>query len=359
MEKRNSNIELLRIMAMFMIIGYHYVIHGHFAEGGLLNTTILDILSMGGKIGVNLFCIIMGYFGANSKSINFQKLLFTELQVLFYSYLGFGCALLFIPNTITLKTLANTFFPIVTEHYWFFTAYIIVFCFSKFANRFLEQLNKIDFIKLLLLCYIIWAVIPFFTARENSGIFWNQLIWFFVMYVSGFYLNKYPLRIKIKTHILIVCLNILFLVASFILLEVLAQKYSIIKDHTTYFRWSNSPFVILSSISMFEIAVLIKRKSIGLINFVASGVFGIYLFHENVFIRQLLWERIFYGANISSSLVLIGHAILAVLLIFCAGMIIELLRKQIERLLNRIINMAGRRIHKFTEKFIETIERNI
>ena len=28
--ERNSNFEFLRIISMIMIIGYHYVVHGHF-----------------------------------------------------------------------------------------------------------------------------------------------------------------------------------------------------------------------------------------------------------------------------------------------------------------------------------------
>ena len=30
--ERNSNFEILRIISMIMIIGYHYVVHGHFLD---------------------------------------------------------------------------------------------------------------------------------------------------------------------------------------------------------------------------------------------------------------------------------------------------------------------------------------
>ena len=31
---RNSNIELLRVFAIIMIIGYHFVVHGYFSDRG-------------------------------------------------------------------------------------------------------------------------------------------------------------------------------------------------------------------------------------------------------------------------------------------------------------------------------------
>lgn len=65
-EKRNSGIEALRIIAMLMIIAYHYLVHGKAIETG--GTKIfLECASLWGKAGVNLFCLIMGYFGIQSK----------------------------------------------------------------------------------------------------------------------------------------------------------------------------------------------------------------------------------------------------------------------------------------------------
>lgn len=67
---RNSNLELLRIVSMILIIMHHYAVHGGF---DLLNTELdlnriwIQILSIGGKIGVNCFVLITGYFMINSK----------------------------------------------------------------------------------------------------------------------------------------------------------------------------------------------------------------------------------------------------------------------------------------------------
>lgn len=62
---RESNFELLRIIAMFLIVLHHAIYHGVLAVNNTkypLNSSISFILGMGGRIGVFLFVLISGYF---------------------------------------------------------------------------------------------------------------------------------------------------------------------------------------------------------------------------------------------------------------------------------------------------------
>lgn len=84
---RNSNLEILRIVSMILIIMHHYVVHGQFAwtaNNICANKIILEILSLGGKLGVNCFVLITGYFMIQTKT-NWKKLLKIILEVWFYS----------------------------------------------------------------------------------------------------------------------------------------------------------------------------------------------------------------------------------------------------------------------------------
>ena len=65
-DKRQSNIELLRILAMLFIIAYHFVYHGdvyypHVDISGF-NRIFTTFLRPFGKMGVNIFVMISGYF---------------------------------------------------------------------------------------------------------------------------------------------------------------------------------------------------------------------------------------------------------------------------------------------------------
>ncbi len=87
MKHRQSNYELIRIIAMLMIVASHYVGHGIFKvssassydvylHGDLINRAYSVIYSPGGKTGVALFFMISGYFLSNKKVCISQKKLY-------------------------------------------------------------------------------------------------------------------------------------------------------------------------------------------------------------------------------------------------------------------------------------------
>lgn len=61
---RSSNIELLRIIAMFMVVLGHYYVKGGFPDDSLMNTSklVMQFLGSWSKIAVDIFVIISGYF---------------------------------------------------------------------------------------------------------------------------------------------------------------------------------------------------------------------------------------------------------------------------------------------------------
>ena len=65
--ERNSNLELLRIFSMFLIVTHHFAIHSglplwNFSSSNALNLIWSQWLCLGGKLGVDLFVLISGYF---------------------------------------------------------------------------------------------------------------------------------------------------------------------------------------------------------------------------------------------------------------------------------------------------------
>lgn len=70
MRHRNSNIELLRIVAMILITAHHFAIWGFFKQVNVeavnLNILWLQFLESLGKIGVDIFMLITGYFSLHA-----------------------------------------------------------------------------------------------------------------------------------------------------------------------------------------------------------------------------------------------------------------------------------------------------
>ena len=89
--RRDSNIELYRIILMLLIIAHHYVVNSGLTEMFDLaniscNMVFLQLAGAWGKTVINCFSIITGYFMVNSK-ITFKKFTKILLQVEFYYFL--------------------------------------------------------------------------------------------------------------------------------------------------------------------------------------------------------------------------------------------------------------------------------
>lgn len=76
--KRQSNIELLRIVGMLMIVAHHYVVNSGVLlnvagggvpspDNGLASWVFLSLWGMWGKTGINVFILISGYFMCTSR----------------------------------------------------------------------------------------------------------------------------------------------------------------------------------------------------------------------------------------------------------------------------------------------------
>lgn len=60
--QRKNNIELLRVIAMFLIITFHYVYKSDYIIESLnLSSILIKTFYFFGELGVNLFILITGY----------------------------------------------------------------------------------------------------------------------------------------------------------------------------------------------------------------------------------------------------------------------------------------------------------
>ena len=329
MNTRNSNFELLRVIAILMITAYHYVVHGAadpatMSGGGY----VLYISSLWGKAGVNLFCLLTGYMLVKKETISYGRLKSVEGQIIFYTLLGLlvGFSL---GKHVGLGSLFYSFAPVISGHYWYMTAYVIVFLLSPYLNLLIKNHDKELFGRLLLISYAVWCIIPFFTLRENSGMFWSQLIWFVVMYLTGAYIGIVPAKYSKRFYIKALWISNILLILSAVAINLLSSYYYVLTDYITYFRWSNSPLVVIICISMMRLADMAPAKTVSWINYLGSLVLGIYLFQENKFFQDFCWNDWFNNTAPSTILQQIAHVIVSVAGVCIIGGLIEILRKRI------------------------------
>ena len=91
LQHRDSNIEMFRIVVMLLIVSHHYVVNSGLLEpGGVaysepLSPKSLFLLVFGawGKVGINCFVMITGYYMCKSH-ITFRKFMKLFCEVMFY-----------------------------------------------------------------------------------------------------------------------------------------------------------------------------------------------------------------------------------------------------------------------------------
>lgn len=324
-KKRDSNLELLRIISIILIIAHHYVIYGDLNNIDLgLNIILTKFLIVGGKIGVNCFVLISGYFLINSK-FKVEKIIKLIFEVFFYSISI--TSILYICNLISINMvdIIKSIMPIIFGKYWFVTAYVGMYIFFPFINAFIKSMNKEKYKVFLIISSIILVCIPTFTT---ANFIFSNFIWLIYIYMIGAYIKLYPNKYTEYKNKAI-CISI-FLYCIIVLISViivfLGIKISILGKASNYFSKINSIFIVPCSIFLFIYFKNIKIKYSKFINNIAKTSFGIYCIHENNFMRNIIWQQLLKTKEFANSNILIIHSIFSICIVFIICAIIDLIR---------------------------------
>lgn len=274
-KQRQSNYELLRIICIYGIITMHTF--GEFIKSATgINMVYGNIINTVFNMGVSLFMLISGYFGAKT---NWKKIIRFEFIAIFYSFLGYF-AEAYISGVWSLSELVKSCLPIFSQRKWFLTAYIILLVFADFINLIPEKLSKKQYEWFLFLMLTVFSIIPtiifFHPTDANSGKGFMNLL---LMYLIGRYIRKYEKKnINYKA---IVCIFLLVTVVQFGL-NILATLvvYKGVGVCAVCAR-DCSLFIIVGSVLVFILFGKINFYSKS-VNSVAKHVFEIYLFEGTV-----------------------------------------------------------------------------
>lgn len=327
---RFLSIELLRIIAMFMIVMHHSVYHGLF-DGNHHLTSLQSIvagwLGMFGKVGVDIFIIISGYFLITTTKNRFERLKITYREIWIYSILFFLLNLIFHIKKTTLKLTLQAVMPIIFGEYWFMTAYVILILLIPFINQLIQHLDKQKYQQLLIILILFSIVIP---TIPKTNVQENYLALFITLYLTGGYFRLYPTDYSVITKRLLAgagfILSLLILGGSVVILKSMGSK------ELLDFAITHNAFVYLMACSLF---ILFKHLHIAnrysFIAAASSTTLGIYLIHDNPIVRQLIWKKLFHlnTLTFSSTTEMVVMITVMALTIFLVCMWIDFIRQWI------------------------------
>ncbi len=197
--QRNSNIELLRIICIFFIILRHYstqVTWGNIdSDPWSWQRLFLELITIGGSTGNNVFLLISGYF-LIGKKINIKRIISLIAEMFFYSWIIM--LIIFATGVLpfSFKEMIKALFPIWFGYNWYVCCYVIMCCFLPFINPFLDNLSKEKYQKLLMVSLLLWSVAYTFLATNYLGTDFS-VDHFVIIYALGGYIKKFGLKIKV------------------------------------------------------------------------------------------------------------------------------------------------------------------
>lgn len=195
--RRNSSIELLRIILMCLIVIHHGIVHGLglTALSPKFNSVLLFnpqnspiILFINGLciVGVNCFILISGYYGIRFSK---KKLWYLISILLFYSIL-FNVIPAIIQHNY--REAIKYLFFLSNSPYWFVIDYLFLLFFAPMLNMMFESMNR-RYITSLIVVMTIMSIYFGFIWQHKVNENGYQFFQFIYLYCLGKFLRNYKL----------------------------------------------------------------------------------------------------------------------------------------------------------------------
>lgn len=349
-KKRMVNIEVLRLLAMMMVVSLHYLAKGELLEKltGPLSAKghLAWILESFSIAAVDVYVLISGYFLVET-GFRCRRVISLVLQVMFYTCLLPVVLIVMgiLPvGEITFYNILQCIFPTNMLHYWFVSAYVLMFLFTPVLNAAVHGMKKKQLqaaiVILLIMESLSKTVIPVRLELDNLG---YDAYWFMVVYLIAAYIRLYGIPFlegregkggRAVLSYVGACLGM------YLLTMLIRGAYLLTGQFENFIESAygyNHLLTIGAAVALFYIfknreermqagsAGIEKRKRSGLICRIAPCSFGVYLLHEQVNVRYL-WPFWLGADRCDSAFSLLWHWAGAILTVMVIGLAVDYLR---------------------------------
>lgn len=273
---RQSNLELLRIVAMCMIICCHFVTYNNFGPTNMFSDKVLalSMLRLGGKLGVVLFVMITGYFMLN-KTFKWARIIDLSRQTIYFSVIVAVLAYAFAGTKPDLLGVFRMIFPLLMENYWFPTDFAVVLILSPALNKLVHSIDKKT------LTFGLFGMISLIGLPLIVPDMKNSIIGLILAYVLGAYVQKYNLKISNTKLVLMLVFVTVLTTAMTDLLLTAAHSSQFISGFRLFFVTGFNASAYVAAVLIFLLFKQWEFGNVKIINVIASTTFGVYLFHDS------------------------------------------------------------------------------
>ncbi len=318
---RDSNMELLRVVAMLLIM----VVHANFralpkpdaaAIAAAPTSAFLQFMSEGFTIvGVDVFVMLSGWYGIRPRLSRLSEMLF---QVIFFGLVCLGIAFL-ISGQLPQRALL-TVLMLNEGDYWFVKTYIALYLFAPVLNSFAENATKQQ--QELVLTGVFAFMFLFGWLFQSSAWILSgySLPWFMCLYLLARYMHIHQpwfTRFHWKVDLLLY-----LTVAAFLTIVVFVMRHYNLGGLLYFY---NSPVVVVGAMYLLLFFSKLSFHS-RFVNWLGISVLSVYLTHSSSFLAQYYDGAVrqwFYGETL---LTFLFNVSLLIIVVFFASILMDKIR---------------------------------
>lgn len=315
---RNASIDALRLLAMFLIVACHSILHVTWmlhVDQGLTpapswKQAAMYVVVQYGQVGVSIFFIITGWFMVK-KPFTFARPISAWAQMWLYSsvtYILMLCLFLagVLPSAITplftgtprYEAVVWSFAPFLWGSYWFMTAYLVLLLLAPYINRIFLEMSAHASAALFVLVtlFSVWLLLG---NRVGN---WNNVTYAALGYMVGAWLRLHVEKLPV---VLTSRRCLITAITGSTVTMLVFNRISLGSSRLAHFLgWTAQtkpgiqalPVLIATAIFLFTMLYTKPLDSTGrrgrVVVSLSGAMFTVYLIHENTFIYRILWPTL-------------------------------------------------------------------
>ena len=347
-KEKEIGVELLRIVAMFMICMGHVNISiwANISDESKLFPWV-SFMELACIYGVNIFGLITGYLGG-SMTIRMKKFFRLWAEVFFYTLISLFIALLFFPEMLNKALVVQLIFPISRGIYWYITAYFCVLLVSPILNNYISNLSG-SRNYLFIVCVLAVIIYSFFINDVFQFGWGYNAVWLIFLYCLGAAIKNLEYGKVKSVHpraaLIFVIAWLISLIINWVLKITVARGTTYINDRIL--RYDNI-LVLIGSLALFILFIKIDIKTEWkkrIVCYFSTSCLAVYLIQVNpIYWINVISQEYVYLLE-GGSFRYVSHLLFHSIITFLAFITIDKIRIFLFKML-RIDNLIDFASHK-------------
>lgn len=289
--KRNSNIEIIKLIAVFLIILSSALPYGATYREGAdnvyvnLNNTewsishiVFTFFRWCGQIGDTLFIAASAWFLCDSKKLRVDKPVRMILDAWLISIIGLVIALCCMKPQF--PEIIKSFMPVRFNLNWFVGCYLIYYLIHPLLNSAIGRMNAKGMKKFVSILFVVYSIMGII----GQAYYYTNLVGFICIHYIVFYYKKYmAVKKDRKRDAKVIIAATLGIVLWIIAINVVSKCTGKFSDMNLFGGTFMNPLIIFIGMAALNIAVTSSPRYNEIINGLTKFSLLIYLFHANYF----------------------------------------------------------------------------